>query len=138
MDGDENYLERAARRSIELIEELSTPLDEPDTWDATVARRLRVVGHLGYVAGLLHGLGDDLPEVQCPECDATIRARMADRGGEHLLAEPEQLRYPGGKDGMWVVRCTCGYRTTPSASEQRALQYAREHQRAASRGSGSA
>lgn len=52
------------------------------------------------------------------------------RSEAHVLGEPEQIDYPGGKDGFYFVRCTCGYRTSYFADPGHALRAARDHQRA--------
>jgi hypothetical protein len=48
----------------------------------------------------------------------------------HVLSEVKQLRYPGGKDGMYQVACSCGYRTAPYNTAAAALKPASEHVRA--------
>jgi hypothetical protein len=48
----------------------------------------------------------------------------------HELTAPTQLQYPGGKDGMWQVTCSCGYRTTPRDYPGHAERDARAHQKA--------
>lgn len=45
----------------------------------------------------------------------------------HVLDAPKQLRYPGGKDGMWVIACSCGYVTSPSSTPQQAQRPADQH-----------
>lgn len=45
----------------------------------------------------------------------------------HRLSPPQRLTYPGGKDGMWVVRCSCGYSTACYPTEASARKPARAH-----------
>jgi hypothetical protein len=49
-------------------------------------------------------------------------------GVHHTPGEPYQLRYPGGKNGMWQVDCSCGeYRTAPYRTPGNATKVARLH-----------
>jgi hypothetical protein len=49
-------------------------------------------------------------------------------GVHHTPGEPYQLRYPGGKDGMWQVDCSCGeYRTAPYRTSDSAAKVAQLH-----------
>lgn len=47
----------------------------------------------------------------------------------HELSEPERMSYPGGKDGMHRVRCSCGYITSPQAYPGHAERDAEAHKR---------
>lgn len=47
----------------------------------------------------------------------------------HELSEPERMSYPGGKDGMHRVRCSCGYITSPRAYPGHAERDAEAHKR---------
>jgi hypothetical protein len=47
---------------------------------------------------------------------------------EHEVTPARRLRYPGGKDGMWVSECACGeYRTGVCGTEREALRRVQEH-----------
>lgn len=49
----------------------------------------------------------------------------------HVLEPPHQITgYPGGKNGMWRVKCSCGYQTSYYATGEAALKPARTHQQA--------
>lgn len=45
----------------------------------------------------------------------------------HVLSGPVKLRYPGGKDGMYVVICSCTYQTRPYVDASQALKVAQRH-----------
>jgi hypothetical protein len=46
----------------------------------------------------------------------------------HVPGPPYQLSYPGGKDGMWQVDCSCGeYRTAPYSTAGNAAKVAWAH-----------
>lgn len=49
---------------------------------------------------------------------------------DHVLSEPRQIQYPGGKDGFSVVDCSCGYSTAPTALPQHATLRAENHKTA--------
>lgn len=47
----------------------------------------------------------------------------------HELGAPERMSYPGGKDGMYRVRCSCGYITSPYPYPDHAERAAATHKR---------
>lgn len=49
---------------------------------------------------------------------------------EHILAPVEQIKYPGGKNGMWQVRCSCGRSFGPCAYPGHAEKRASDHTKA--------
>lgn len=65
-------------------------------------------------------------------------AMLENAADEHAPGEPRQIRYPGGKDGYWVVDCTslsCDYAATlatPGAATSRVKQHAKAKNRSAS------
>lgn len=48
-------------------------------------------------------------------------------GPRHDVSPALQYRYPGGKNGMWFARCSCGWQTGTWGSEQRATNAVNEH-----------
>jgi hypothetical protein len=48
----------------------------------------------------------------------------------HELRTQGPLRYPGGKNGMYSVHCSCGYSTAPDSTEARAMKPAKAHKEA--------
>lgn len=46
---------------------------------------------------------------------------------DHEPREPVQLRYPGGKDGMWQAGCSCGYVTSPHDTPEAARKPLTQH-----------
>lgn len=66
----------------------------------------------GLAAGVRRGVGDLAP------------AQMT-----HVPQEPFQVRYPGGKDGMWRVWCSCekyvtGFHGRPAEASKAAQAHA--------------
>jgi hypothetical protein len=83
------------------------------------------------------GVGPAEPEdavaTVCWTCDepwpcAAVRELVRVRRVKHAPMIPEQLRHPGGKDGMWVCRCmSCSYYTAPWGKPHQALLSAVAH-----------
>lgn len=43
---------------------------------------------------------------------------------KHELTHVEQLQYPGGKNGLWRGRCTCGQYVTPNSATKKQAEEA--------------
>lgn len=56
--------------------------------------------------------------------------QVADKLNIHELGEARKLSYPGGKDGMYIVECSCGYVSQPSGWPRRAEKPAEDHKAA--------